>query len=432
MHIDEAAFRILESRVLADLIKHNASTRLLRDVHCIRRRLSGELTMESHRKNKMLMLCSMIINMKKSYEKVRSEMRGDPDKHILASFDRMTKLLESAKEHDGSASLAVRGLTLVSEGNELRGTKKPGSVLAAFPGTRGRVIEVTIRGEKAVPVVETPAESESEREASQVPRGSAAGDLTGLPELTPLEVIKLIKPLLITTKIADEVISETGFVLWKDRDNDLEKGGASFEIGFRTSEDAFHTRRLMEYHYVKDENGTRYSLEALRKHCSMGDPDEDDDADDLKDMIQPGRDIDDMDILKGAEGQVIGWEVRDRNLQETAHPEPRRMRGRGNFKMGSTPNERKDNSGMTDSEGEEEDLLICEQCCSLVDQERPPAYNSSWIHSEEEGYGIDFNNKLFCNQPCLSKHLVGSKPTEPSELILKYREGKLGKSAKTC
>jgi hypothetical protein len=100
--------------------------------------------------------------------------------------------------------------------------------------------------------------------------------------------------------------------------------------------------------------------------------------------------------------------------------------------MGSTPNERKDNSGMTDSEGEEEDLLICEQCCSLVDQERPPAYNSKWIHSEEEGYGIDFNNRLFCNQPCLSKHLVGSKPTEPSELILKYREGKLGKSAKTC
>jgi hypothetical protein len=209
--------------------------------------------------------------------------------------------------------------------------------------------------------------------------------LTGLPALTATEVIKLIRPIL-TARLADEVNSEMGFVLWRDRPgDDLVEGGASFEISFRTSKDAFHTRRLAEYHYVRHDNGTRYSIEAVRKHCSIGDPEEDGDANDLREMAQPGKDIAEKDVLNGDEGQVIGWRLRGPNLLEAASPVARRKRGKGKFKMLSAESESRNDDGITDSEAEEEDLQICEQCCDIVDEERLPAYNHKWIRSEEEG-----------------------------------------------
>jgi hypothetical protein len=123
------------------------------------------------------------------------------------------------------------------------------------------------------------------------------------------------------------VTSDTGFVLWKDKEEDLIRGGASFEVGFKSSEDAFRAGRLMEYHYLIDENGTRYSLKAVRMHRSIGHSEEDDDNESLEKMVQP-EDTAEKDILTGDDGQVIGWRVRDTKLHKTASPEPRIRRGK--------------------------------------------------------------------------------------------------------
>jgi hypothetical protein len=150
MHIDETALRILESGVLADLVKDGAPAKLLRYAHCMIKRLSGDFTMEAYRNERPMLLCDTIARMRKSYEWVRDKMRSEPDKQVMASFDRMTKLLESAKEHNGLKS-PVQGLTIFSKGGELRGSELAGCELATFPGTLGRAIEVTIRREKVGP-----------------------------------------------------------------------------------------------------------------------------------------------------------------------------------------------------------------------------------------------------------------------------------------
>ena len=78
---------------------------------------------------------------------------------------------------------------------------------------------------------------------------------------------------------------------------------------------------------------------------------------------------------------------------------------------------------MTDSESDD-DLLICDQCCEIVDETQSPSFNHKWIHSEEEGYGVSFNFKLFCNPNCLDLYQRGRMPTKPTEQIAEYREKK--------
>jgi hypothetical protein len=79
----------------------------------------------------------------------------------------------------------------------------------------------------------------------------------------------------------------------------------------------------------------------------------------------------------------------------------------------------------TDSEDGDEEVLICEQCCSIVDTARPPTHNAEWVHDKEEGYWIPWNDRLFCNQPCVIEHQAGRMPAEPSELIRNYKERKI-------
>jgi hypothetical protein len=83
--------------------------------------------------------------MRRNYRAVRTELRLEPNKQIIASLDRMTKLLENACENNASASVAVRGLCLWSKGNELRGIAGSSPSQSAFDGARGRVLEVAIR-----------------------------------------------------------------------------------------------------------------------------------------------------------------------------------------------------------------------------------------------------------------------------------------------
>jgi hypothetical protein len=137
----------------------------------------------------------------------------------------------------------------------------------------------------------------------------------------------------------------------------------------------------------------------------------------MEKMVQP-EDTEEKDISIGDDGEVVA-----------ASPEPRRRRGKGKFWMGPKPERKEDCDETTDSESDEEDLLICAQCGSVVDPERDCAYNSKWKHSKEEGYGMNFNDKLFCNQPCLSRDLEGLKPTEPTEQIRLYQEEK---TRRTC
>ena len=148
MHYDEPAIRSLENRILNDLVKHRASPHLLRTVHCLKPRLSDEFVMESNRKTRAIMLCSVVAGMRRNYEKSGKELRRDPDKKIMADLDKMAMLLGDASKDSSNGLSAAQGLTLVSKGKEMRGEKESLDNDESWGGHKGKVLEVDIQRER--------------------------------------------------------------------------------------------------------------------------------------------------------------------------------------------------------------------------------------------------------------------------------------------
>ena len=96
MRCDEVAMRILENQILRHLAKQGASSNQLRSAHCLMLRLSNELVKESNRSTQAFTQCTVVANMKKSYERIRKDLRTEPDKQVMTNLDKMAKLLESA------------------------------------------------------------------------------------------------------------------------------------------------------------------------------------------------------------------------------------------------------------------------------------------------------------------------------------------------
>ena len=71
----------------------------------------------------------------------------------------------------------------------------------------------------------------------------------------------MLRPVVSTSGVMDGVTSEGGFVLWSDSNEvtDFTKGGATFEIGFKTSFDAFFMTKHLPRYYVKNSEGGKMS-----------------------------------------------------------------------------------------------------------------------------------------------------------------------------
>jgi hypothetical protein len=79
---------------------------------------------------------------------------------------------------------------------------------------------------------------------------------SGLPCLEAKEILGLIQPWLVGSKMQDEIACDLAFTRWQDRkDVDLHYGGASFEVEFGDSEDAHLGERLAQYYYITDKEG---------------------------------------------------------------------------------------------------------------------------------------------------------------------------------
>jgi hypothetical protein len=448
MHFDEIALRTLESKVLQEFLKEQYPLGYWQGAHSLEARIKSvpvlgaagtPARLDRFIEERRTAICRTVENMKKGYELARAAMGDVPTSETLTSFDRMLRLLQDAQNASREGHLnTVRGLTIREMGVGLLGSGSRSNKMKSSPfdGQHGHIVEFHIRraaeqgpgGGSWVHGAVTASDEDMMDTVTGSLVDQADPSYSGLPCLEAKEILGLIQPWLVGSKMQDEVICDLSFSLWQDmQDVDLHYGGASFEVEFSSSYDAHLAAMLAQYYYITDGEGNRYSIEAHRMRHK-----------DREILGQPH-----METFGGASNrsQLL-------KLDNAAYKVPQR-RGRGEFRniheessassgppggphdaprlvnhpvsqSDAPPEPGADQAGWlepSDSENDE-DLRICSQCTLAVDPQHriSTTIEKGWKYSEKTGkFGILQYDKLFCNNACLNAFRNGREPTPPTQ-----------------